>query len=62
MMEKRIESDFALAQQIYDKIVGKNENLMPCGDRKMLFALCLIYCRQLKHHRHEEKENPRQQV
>ena len=43
MMEKRIESDFALAQQIYDKIVGKNEELMPYGDRKMLFALCLIY-------------------
>jgi len=57
--EKQIKSDFALAQKIYDKIVGKNENLMPSGDRKMLFALCLIYVRQLKHHRYEEKSKER---
>jgi len=46
-----IEEDFKKAKQIYDRIKKKYEfDHMP----EILFALCLIYSRQLNHHKYEE--------
>jgi hypothetical protein len=46
-----IEEDFKKAKQICDRIKKKYEfNHMP----EILFALCLIYSRQLNHHKYEE--------
>lgn len=56
--EEIIDADFQKAQEIYDRIIshiahnkriGKVVNVPP-----ILFALCLIYVRQLKHHKFEE--------
>ena len=51
-----IQEDFKKAKEIMS-IIKKDhdiyEGMMP-DLKPILFALCLIYARQLKHHKHEE--------
>ena len=53
--EEQIRRDFKKARRIFNRIVNKE---LPEVSRIMnphiLFALCLIYARQLNHHKKEE--------
>jgi hypothetical protein len=54
--EETITEDFRKAKQIMERIKKDPEiftGMMP-DMQPILFALCLIYMRQLKHHRYEE--------
>uniref|UniRef100_A0A6H1ZYT1 Uncharacterized protein n=1 Tax=viral metagenome TaxID=1070528 RepID=A0A6H1ZYT1_9ZZZZ len=49
--EEIIQEDFKKAKEIYDRIKKKYEfNHMP----EILFALCLLYSRLMRHHKYEE--------
>ena len=50
--EETIEDDFRRTTEIFKRIT-KHYALMYAD---ILFALCLIYVRQLKHHKHEEMQ------
>jgi hypothetical protein len=52
--EDRIQEDFKLAEVVMQKVLKKFNLTSYKGDSSVLFTLCLIYVRQLKHHRYEE--------
>jgi len=55
--EEIVLQDFKKAEEIYNIIKKKYEfDHMP----EILFALCLIYARQLRHHKYEEWMQGRQ--
>jgi len=51
-----IQDDFKKAKEIMDRIKRQKifKGMMP-DLNPILFVLCLIYCRQLSHHKHEEQ-------
>jgi hypothetical protein len=55
-VKKRLKRDLKIARQVFNAI----ENEFPTVKRIMaphvLFAMCLIYARQLQHHETEERE------
>jgi len=55
--EEIIQNDFKKAQEIYDRIMlhitKKTRKVVNVPS--ILFALCLIYARQLNHHKTEDK-------
>lgn len=50
-----IREDFKKAREIYERIT-KELNITITSDHEILFTLCLIYVRQLKHHKYEERD------
>jgi len=52
MEEERIQDHFKKAKEIYQRIIKHFSNKAELPTT--LFALCLIYVRQLKHHKYEE--------
>ena len=53
--EEIIQDDFDKAKQIYDRIIKKlDTHITVSSTGVILFTLCLIYVRQLKHHKYEE--------
>ena len=50
--EEIIQDDFRTAKQIMEKI--RKEFGVGKFNEAIIFTLCLIYARQLKHHKHEE--------
>jgi len=50
-----IQDDFRKAEEIFNGIV-KKMGTPSLDSRAILFTLCLIYVRQLKHHKYEEIE------
>jgi len=52
--EERIQDDFQKAKQIYERI--RKQFGVYDSNRDIVFALSLMYIRQLKHHKYEEEE------
>ena len=54
--EELIQQDFKKASEIMDRIIEKFKarTFVP-GNIPILFALCLIYARQLKYHKKEDE-------
>jgi len=53
--EEIVQEDFKKAKEIYDRIL-KETDMLSTPLPEILFTLCLIYVRQLKHHKYEEME------
>jgi len=54
--EEVIHEDFQRAEAIFSRII-KEKGRPGLDFRPLLFALCLIYCRQLRHRKHEETDS-----
>ena len=57
-LEEQIQDDFKKAKEIYDRILKElgDVHITGASTGVILFALCLIYSRQLSHHKYEEGE------
>jgi len=55
--EEQIQDDFKKAKEIYDRILKElgDVHITGASTGVILFALCLIYSRQLRHHQEELK-------
>ena len=51
-LEEQIQDDFKKAEEIMDRI--RKEIGISRLNEEVIFTLCLIYVRQLKHHKYEE--------
>lgn len=53
---KIIQEDFKVARKLFRRIEKEFPTVQRIFAPHILFAMCLIYARQLKHHKKEERE------